>query len=367
MLFESGTVNDVYPRLVSKCLEHGAQVGSRVASTRELHPAVIEFTNPRHRLVTSWGRPVNVPFALAEVLWILQGREDLEMLAHYNSRIHDYSDDGHFFNAAYGYRLRYNYSVDQLADIIETLQNEPESRQAVMTIWSPIQDRGWYNPGTSTREKRITKDRACNVTSQALARDGVMDWTQYIRSNDLIWGLPYNLMQWTHIMEYVAEQADLKMGKLYWIANSLHVYDYHWQEAQAIRPYNLYADLWPAKHEPMGKVTPQVLSEIAFFEMDFRCCHSEALFSRVEKMTSSGLNDYWKGVLLVLAAWRAYKEKQDTSAFDLLVECFTKFDKVYAAATIRFMYANRWKNGRRFHQEILDQFSETTSLWGVNG
>src|SRR5258708_6009535 len=47
----------------------------------------------------------NLAFALAEVLWICQGRDDVEMLEFYNKQIVTYSDDQKAFNAAYGNRI----------------------------------------------------------------------------------------------------------------------------------------------------------------------------------------------------------------------------------------------------------------------
>jgi len=182
-IYSGAGVNDVYATLINDCMEAGADVpilrkGAAANMTKEIHPAIITLDDPTARLVTSYGRPVNVAFALAEVLWILNGREDVGMLAAYNSQISNYSDDGVVFNAAYGARLRRSHHVDQLEDIVTTLRNDPSSRQAVMAIWHPAKDKGWMTTlrGEFVRLSgdhefgpipRQTKDRACNLLSHA--------------------------------------------------------------------------------------------------------------------------------------------------------------------------------------------------------
>jgi thymidylate synthase len=75
---------------------------------------------------------------------MLAGREDVAPLAYYAKNMLNYSDDGHTLNGAYGYRWRHaDTSVeprDQLEIIVEHLQNKPESRRAVLTMWDVEDD-----------------------------------------------------------------------------------------------------------------------------------------------------------------------------------------------------------------------------------
>src|SRR3990167_5963144 len=164
MRFYSGTANELYPHLVKDCLSDGAPVSVRGTETLELHPVTIEL-HPSSPLVTSHGRAINVAFALAEVLWILQGRKDVRMLAFYNESIRQFSDNEESFNAPYGYRLRRAHGYDQLADVLATLRDDPASRQATLSMWHP-NDSGFYhyidNPDDPPElTRRQTLDRAC--------------------------------------------------------------------------------------------------------------------------------------------------------------------------------------------------------------
>jgi thymidylate synthase len=53
---------------------------SRGGPTREILHTAISFADPRQRWVVSREPPLNVAFALAEVVWIMTGRRDLAFL-----------------------------------------------------------------------------------------------------------------------------------------------------------------------------------------------------------------------------------------------------------------------------------------------
>ena len=359
-----GTVNEIYPYMIDAVMQ-APEVPSRNGKTRELHPAMIELYSPRKRLLTAFGRPVNVPFALAEVLWILGGRDDVNMLSHYNSRIHEYSDDGVRFNAAYGDRLRKAHGHDQLDDVIKCLTNDPESRQAILNIWHPLHDRSYeeipsHNEGVgdSLPTVHITKDRACNVLAHALIRNNTLDWTQIIRSNDIMWGVPYNWMQWTHVMEYVATCVGVELGHMFYMADSLHIYDYHWDEAEGISYFDLYLAT-NYEHEPLR---PSALHLALQAEQMIRRTPPSQLLSMWNLQNFSALGEYWTGVLQVLLAYRFFKDQKDEEAISIITSCM---DKVYAAATMRFWYGIRWSkwldDSRSYIDDIIDECA-----WGLD-
>lgn len=331
--------NTAYPEMIHGVLRQGIEVGPRGTRCKEVHPAAIEILAPRRRLVTSSGRPINVAFALAEVLWILQGREDVEMLAFYNSNISQFSDDGETFNAAYGARLRSSFGHDQIADIIRTLQDDRDSRQATLVLSLPARDRGWdavpsHNGGVGDVNwtKHVTKDRACNVLAHVMIREGRLDWLQIVRSNDSLWGTPYNWMQFTHLQEYIASLLGVPVGKYTHVVDSLHIYDYHYEEAQAIRPFDLYDAVGGFEHSTMNS-TAEALHHLQSAEEDLRTGADEIVD------TSSVFGDYWQAVWHIWVAHSHYREGRDEAALDSLL---ASDDLVYRAAQARFYWHWRW-------------------------
>lgn len=337
------TFNEAYPRLVDMVMSNGREVKPRGKITREIRPVMLQVSYPKEHLVTSYGRPVNVAFALAEVLWILAGRSNVEMLEFYNSNIKQFSDDGLVFNAAYGHRLRYGHGFDQLKDVIKTLKVDPESRQAVLNIWHPLRDRGWEGWGHKPRE---TKDRACNTQAYLLVRDGKLEWTQLQRSNDIIWGTPYNWMQWSHVQRYVADELGVQVGSFTHVINSLHIYMEGYyngeEEADRINYFSLYSSLGRGHTE--GDISKDALREALTVETRIRDPRVPLDLERV--------GGYLGGVLGVLAAHRAYRAGEDSTALMLLQNA----DPIYGPAQARFYLAHRW--GKPEYKHIRTDISK---------
>jgi len=78
------------------------------------------------------------------------------------------------------------------------------------------------------------RDIPCNIVSHLLVRDGRLDWLQVMRSNDLMWGLPYNIVQFTSMQEIMAGWLGVDVGAYTHISDSLHVYERHWAELDAV-------------------------------------------------------------------------------------------------------------------------------------
>jgi len=339
-----GEVNQLYPVVIQDIMSLGKSQNIDRPDvvdheTYEIHPAALTLCNPAKRLVTSHGRSLNVAFALAEVMWILGGRRDVEMLKAYNSTIDQFSDDGIKFNAAYGYRLRTDFGVDQIDDVIRTLKDDPSSRQATLVISNPVDDKGWdrlpsHNGGVGdwTYVKHATKDRACNVLSHLMIRNDTLDWMQIIRSNDAVWGTPYNWMQFTHLMEWIANTLGVPMGDYFHIVDSLHIYSHHFAEAEAIAEFDLYE--YTEVPEPM-QVGQQVINTVLREEEIIRRSRTNW---GLPSEDFAAVGHYWYNVLRILYAHRLYATGNDVKCFDVLARA----TEVYGWAQMRFYYANRW-------------------------
>lgn len=185
----------------------GCLTQPRGFSCIELSPFHIRLTNPLNNIVSNPLRKINKAFAAAELTWILQGRNDVEYLDQFNSKIKQFSDDGVTFFGAYGPKY-----VDQVDYIIQTLKRDPWSRQAVMTIWRE-------NPPP-------TKDVPCTVMFHFLQRPlGVLNLIVYMRSQDCWLGLPYDLHNFTCIQIIVAYILNLRVGVFDLMQGSLHAYE----------------------------------------------------------------------------------------------------------------------------------------------
>lgn len=269
-VFSGRNFNVLLPRMVRTVVQIGDEVSPRGKLTRELYPCITKITNPLEKVNTIYSRGGNPFFLIAEAAWIMAGRGDVEFLGPYSKAIGQFSDEGYpDFNGAYGVRLRNwgqdravrafwddsmgneHYTFDQMRDAYEKLLQDPETRQAVMTLHIP--------PFDAASVK--TNDRPCNIVSMFKIRDGRLNLHQVLRSNDLVWGLSNaNIFQWSTILETLAAWLDLPVGEIVFYSDSLHVYLEEYSAPivnklmMETREYDVYNDYTPVR---MAAIPPK--------------------------------------------------------------------------------------------------------------
>lgn len=222
-------VSSALPSLL-RHLEDASEVGSRAGRVKELTHVGITLKEPWRREVLVPCRRANIAAQIAETMWVLGGRDDIEWLANYLPRVYDFSDDGKRWRAGYGARLRGwepdqddRGPIDQLALVVDKLRTNPLDRQAVVSIWDPALD------------NEPSKDIPCNNWLSFSSRNGYLDLHVAIRSNDVIWGWSgINAFEWSALLEIVAGLLGLEAGRLHFSTTSFHIYDHHWKKAANI-------------------------------------------------------------------------------------------------------------------------------------
>ncbi len=211
---------------------------------KELIAPSFTLMNPRNRLITSPARSVNYGFAVGELCWYIRGDKDLETMRYYNKRMAQFSDDGYTINSAYGNRIfktRWtakppmpnSYGFSQFDLVVEELKRDPDSRRAVMHI---------NEPGDLLRAvEQGSKDVPCTMSLQLLIRDRKLHMHALMRSNDVVWGMPYDVFSFTCLQElflYKLQEAGVPvddLGSYHHTAGSLHVYDTHFAMAKVVK------------------------------------------------------------------------------------------------------------------------------------
>ncbi len=195
----------------------------------ELVASGFELTNPRDRLIMSPARATNYGFGVGELCWYIRGDSDLETMTYYNKRMSQFSDDGKTINSAYGMRMfepKCGSGYSQWDMCIHELKEDPASRRAVIHINQPHDLYKATCPDGS-------KDVPCTMSLQFMIRDLKLVLHVTMRSNDIVWGLPYDAFSFTCLQEcmlyeLVAEGVPVNdLGSYHHTATSLHVYDRH--------------------------------------------------------------------------------------------------------------------------------------------
>lgn len=226
-------VNDINEFLHYGCkhiLRNGEIVTVRGKETRELHPYFIQINDPTRRTLLYPHRGSN-PFAvLFETLWVLGNKSnDISLLKKFLPRAVDYSDDGKTWRAGYPERIRNygnvggigcNLGVDQLLYVYDKLKADPETRQAVISLWNPEEDcylNGLRGFTDDNRGLLKSKDFPCSNHLVFLIRNGKLDLTFTIRSNDMIFGacLPYS--QKIKLLDGTCKPIGDLVGKNFWV------------------------------------------------------------------------------------------------------------------------------------------------------
>ena len=267
--FEGPTADHVWQQVV-KAFRTGDGVlvqPSRGGTTKEILHAAITINDPRQRWVVSRQPPLNIAFAIAEVVWIMTGRNDLAFLEAWNRRLPDYVGKGPQLHGAYGHRLRHHGGVDQLTRAYQALSSNPNTRQAVLQIWDSSVDLPRPDGAPAAQ------DVPCNVLSLLKVRAGKLEWLQVMRSNDLFLGVPYNFVQFTFLQEVMAGWLGIGCGAYHQVSDSLHMYDHN---EGSVLASALLPDL-PSSTDSFA--LPKESSEAAFRELG----------RRVERMIVPGL------------------------------------------------------------------------------
>jgi len=149
-----------------------------------------------------------------DVIGILEGLSlvgQVNVPEMFTDRIKKFSEftDAGVFHGAYGARVH-----GRLGDLVSLLERDPDTRQAVLTIYDSRSDLG------------VTKrDVPCTVALQFMLGPNGLDMKVMMRSNDAWLGMPYDLVQFSILQGAVAQALGVNPNIYVHSVGSLHIYD----------------------------------------------------------------------------------------------------------------------------------------------
>jgi len=213
------TANEVWIEAARRLLHQEEHKSSRLGPTRELLHAAFSITDSQQKWVTSRIPTINPAFALAELVWIVNGAREAKIINYWNPILPKYAGNGDNYHGAYGYRIFHHFGLDQLTRAYLTLKNKSESRQVVIQIWDSKID------FPDDAGQPIDMDIPCNICSMVKVKNGKLEWSQILRSNDIFLGVPHNFVQFTGLQEILAGWLDIEVGSYVQYSDSLHLYE----------------------------------------------------------------------------------------------------------------------------------------------
>ena len=212
-------INVAYKNVCRDLLEKGKLI-SGGATTRgdyyELTNYMFTIDDINNDVVNLKTRNISLNYITGELLWYWSGRNDLEFINHFSKFWNKISDDGVTSNSAYGYILQKKHGFNQIETIIDLLKQDPTSRRAVVNFNVPNKD------------VATTKDEICTVCLHFRIEDDKLNCTCVMRSNDVVFGLTYDLSFFILLQKYVALKLGVGFGSYTHIAFSMHVYERDW-------------------------------------------------------------------------------------------------------------------------------------------
>ena len=220
-VFEGKTVDDVQAQAFD-ALHSIAKTGYKADSrdggvVGEICEAAFCISDPTRNIVTNPIRKMPMRYAIGELAWYLSGSNRVSDISRFAKKWTEISDDGIHNNSAYGWRIFEKFNFDQWEHVKQLIQRDPNTRQAIIHI--------------KDADNRPTKDTPCTVYLQFLLRDGKLNMSVHMRSNDLWMGVPYDMFSFCFLQMKMAMELGVEIGKYTHYAGSLHMYQRDYETA----------------------------------------------------------------------------------------------------------------------------------------
>lgn len=182
-------------------------------------------------------KKVSFKAAKFELLWILQGRTDIQYLRDngINYWDPDYKRSGRTdgtLGPVYGKQWRDFNGVDQLRRLISGIMTKPESRRLIVNAWNPSELHHMALP-------------PCHYGFQVYINNNQLDLMWQQRSADVFLGLPYDIAMYGLLLELLAKGAGYKPGRLIAQLGDCHLYSNHREQSKELLSRQLSGKVLP--------------------------------------------------------------------------------------------------------------------------
>ncbi len=206
-MITANSFNEIYQKISKDVKEHGLMSNPRGKQTTELLGYSFSILDPSKALCTLTERKLNYAFQFIEACEYLSGESDPVRICFYNSNMKNFTNEYGDFDGAYGPRIK-----NQLFWIYNLLLKDPMSRQAILTF-------------RDARDCRDSVDIPCTLSLQFLIRENKLNAIATMRSNDLLWGTPYDVFGFTFLQRALASWLKKDLGIYIHQVGSMHIYN----------------------------------------------------------------------------------------------------------------------------------------------
>jgi len=122
----------------------------------------------------------------------------------------------------YGHQWRNFEGVDQLAQIVEDIKNNPDSRRLIVSAWNPKDIPVMAKSGLPP----------CHTLFQFYVTEGRLSCQLYQRSADVLLGVPFNIASYALLTLMIAQVTGLQPGDFVHTFGDAHLYSNHMEQVE---------------------------------------------------------------------------------------------------------------------------------------
>ncbi len=174
-------------------------------------------------LVTT--KRIHTRSVFGELLWFLRGDTNVKWLQDRGITIWDeWADADGDLGPVYGYQWRSwptpdGRHVDQIAQLVEQLRVNPDSRRHVVSAWNVA----------DIPQMALAP---CHTLFQFYVADGRLSCQLYQRSADVFLGVPFNIASYALLTQMMAQVTGLRVGDFVHTLGDAHLYTNHLEQAR---------------------------------------------------------------------------------------------------------------------------------------
>ena len=214
-----------YLALLEPILEHGVEKEVRTGTgTRSLFGHQMRFDlSAGFPLVTT--KKLHLRSIIHELLWFIRGDTNTRYLEENGVSIWDeWADENGDLGPVYGKQWRSwdaggGRTIDQLAQAVETIRTNPDSRRIVVSAWNVADVDSMALPPR-------------HLLYQHGVAGGRRSCQLYQRSADVFLGVPFNIASYAILVLMVAQATGLEPGEFVHTLGDAHLYSNHLEQAR---------------------------------------------------------------------------------------------------------------------------------------
>ena len=202
--------NEAYEYLHDKIIQEGVDF----ADTKALFNVGFYITDPMDNKIINKERDWKLDYAKAEWKWYISEDRNISKLGEIYGKVPEIwkrmADSDGNVNSNYGWQWGRN---DQIDMVIEMLKQNPNTRQACISIYDgkEISDYAFDTPCTYAIQFTIIHNR--------------LDMCVTMRSNDLWYGFCNDQYQFSMLQDMIAIELGIELGVYYHFAHNMHLYN----------------------------------------------------------------------------------------------------------------------------------------------